>query len=155
MCLFPTAACWRGPLLCASQSAIQHKEESSDEAAALLSGSRIAVKHSSISRRSQNTVDILGGPQPGEHVAAGCQPLYSGGFGPRPPTRKHQPDISAVHQRTMASSSQWRSFAYRLSGCNQRAILPWPIPADLTGTTLFSQIAANCQAARGVASFYT
>src|SRR5713226_8231170 len=97
---------------------------------------------------AQNTVDVIGGPQPAN--AAGCA------------VNPHC--IPAVWSTTSNAGSDisapiTANFVFASNG----GALPTDFPAatsgricladtrDLTGTTLFGQIAANCQAARGVA----
>jgi len=97
---------------------------------------------------AQNTVDVIGGPQPAN--TAGCAVLPH--------------CIPAVWSTTSNAGSDISApiaanFVFASSG----GALPTDFPAatsgricladtrDLTGTTLFGQIAANCQVARGVA----
>src|SRR5712671_288117 len=97
---------------------------------------------------AQNTVDVIGGPQPAN--TAGCAVLPH--------------CIPAVWSTTSNAGSDISApiaanFVFASSG----GALPTDVPAatsgricladtrDLTGTTLFGQIAANCQVAGGVA----
>src|SRR5207248_7604029 len=97
---------------------------------------------------AQNTVDILGGPQPANTAGCAVNPQC----------------IPAVWSTTSNAGSDITSavtanFVFDSNG----GASPTDFPAatrgricladtrDLTGTTLFAQIAANCQAAGGVA----
>src|SRR6266853_6791659 len=97
---------------------------------------------------AQNTVDVIGGPQPAN--AAGCA------------VNPHC--IPAVWSTTSNAGSDisapiTANFVFDTNGGASPTDLPTATSGricladtrDLTGTTLFSQIAANCQAAGGVA----
>jgi hypothetical protein len=97
---------------------------------------------------AQNSVDVLGGPQPANTIGCAIDPNCI------PATWSTTSNAGADITTAITAN-----FVFDSNG----GALPTDFPAatsgqicladsrDLTGTTLFAQIAANCQAARGVA----
>src|SRR5258708_17312427 len=97
---------------------------------------------------AQNTVDVIGGPQPANTAGCAVNPhcipaVWS-------TTSNAGSDISAPITANFVFASNGGAFPTDFPAATRRQIC-LADTRDLTGTTLFAQIAANCQAAQGVA----
>src|SRR5260370_12817282 len=114
----------------------------------LLFASGAALMLSSAPLAAQNSVDVLGGPQPAN--TAGCAVNPNCIPATWSTTSNAGSDISAPITAYFVFIPHGGALITDFPAATSGQIC-LADTRDLTGTTLFAQIAANCQAARGVA----
>src|SRR5258708_15616627 len=97
---------------------------------------------------AQNTVDVIGGPQPAN--TAGCAVNPNGIPAVWSPTSNAGTDITTPINANFCSAPRGGALITDFPA-STRGQICLADTRDLTGTTLFAQIAANCQGAGGVA----